>query len=48
MCDLVCDLMCDLMLQVKDRLLLYGGERDAGVLDDLWSLRGVDGSEQYR
>jgi len=30
------------------RVILFGGERDTGVLDDLWSLKGLDGSEQLR
>ncbi len=25
--------------------MIFGGERDAGVLDDLWTLKGADGSE---
>eukprot|EP00198_Chlamydomonas_reinhardtii_P013324 XP_001702661.1 predicted protein [Chlamydomonas reinhardtii] len=28
-----------------NRVVIFGGERDAGVLDDLWTLKGVDGSE---
>lgn len=27
---------------------MFGGERDAGVLDDMWTLKGLDGSEPYR
>ncbi|GAX84183.1 hypothetical protein CEUSTIGMA_g11606.t1 [Chlamydomonas eustigma] len=29
-------------------LILLGGERDVGALDDLWSLKGLDGSEPLR
>ncbi|KAG2448710.1 hypothetical protein HYH02_006066 [Chlamydomonas schloesseri] len=28
-----------------NRVVIFGGERDAGVLDDLWTLKGVDGTE---
>lgn len=35
-------------VSVNNRLLLLGGERDTGVLDDLWSLKGLDGSEPLR
>lgn len=34
--------------QVNNRVLVFGGERDAGVLDDLWSVKGLDGSEPCR
>jgi hypothetical protein len=30
------------------QLVLLGGERDTGVLDDVWVLRGLDGTEPYR
>lgn len=35
-------------LQTTSRLFVFGGERDAGVLDDMWTLKGLDGSEPYR
>jgi hypothetical protein len=30
------------------KLVLLGGERDAGVLDDCWLLHGLDGTAPYR
>ena len=42
-------LLLPLYLQLGGgRLLLQGGERDAGALDDVWTLRGLDGTEQLR
>lgn len=32
-------------VQATNRIVIFGGERDAGVLDDLWTLKGADGSE---
>ncbi len=30
------------------RALVHGGEKDVGALDELWSLKGLDGSEPLR
>ncbi|EFJ44307.1 hypothetical protein VOLCADRAFT_121332 [Volvox carteri f. nagariensis] len=30
---------------VTNRVVIFGGERDSGLLDDLWTLKGADGSE---
>ncbi|GIL71341.1 hypothetical protein Vretimale_2762 [Volvox reticuliferus] len=30
---------------VTNRVVIFGGERDTGLLDDLWTLKGVDGAE---
>ncbi|KXZ51500.1 hypothetical protein GPECTOR_12g463 [Gonium pectorale] len=37
------DLWC--LDTATNRVVLFGGERDAGVLDDLWTFKGADGSE---
>ncbi|GLC56715.1 hypothetical protein PLESTB_001138000 [Pleodorina starrii] len=31
--------------ELSNRVVVFGGERDSGMLDDLWTLKGVDGSE---
>ncbi|GLI63873.1 hypothetical protein VaNZ11_006989 [Volvox africanus] len=30
---------------LTNRVVIFGGERDTGLLDDLWTLKGVDGAE---
>ncbi|MEW5302348.1 MAG: hypothetical protein WDW36_005145 [Sanguina aurantia] len=35
-------------VSASSRVILFGGEREGGLCDDLWSLKGLDGSEAAR